>query len=60
MMITQEPPYLMHRDYELTRRRYRRQEVDPDLHLYVGYIPDLLEEIKHVFEDDMGLDFTYR
>ena len=50
----------MHRDYELTRRRYRRQEVNPDLKLYIGFIPDLLSEIKHVFEDDMGLDFTYR
>ena len=50
----------MHRDFELTRTRYRRQEVDPSLDLYVGYIPALLKEIQKVFEEDMGLDFTYR
>lgn len=54
----------MHRDYELTRtpnrRRFRRQEVNPDLDLYIGYVPSLLKELKKVFEEDMGLDFTYR
>ncbi|XP_030832321.1 glutamate receptor 2 [Strongylocentrotus purpuratus] len=64
ILSIEEPPFLMHRDYELTRtpnrRRFRRQEVNPDLDLYIGYVPSLLKELKKVFEEDMGLDFTYR
>ncbi|XP_041464858.1 glutamate receptor 2-like [Lytechinus variegatus] len=64
VLSIEEPPFLMHRDYELTRRpnrrRFRRQDVNPELDLYIGYVPMLLKEIKKVFEEDMGLDFTYR
>ncbi|XP_071493509.1 glutamate receptor 2-like [Diadema antillarum] len=60
VLSIEEPPFLMHRDYESTRRRYRRQEVNPEYDLYIGYIPELLKNIKRVFEEDMGLDFTYR
>ncbi|XP_041464859.1 glutamate receptor 1-like [Lytechinus variegatus] len=63
ILTIEEPPFIMRYDYEQIRnpRRYRRAtgEVVDDS-LYIGYVPELLEEIKHVFEDDMGLDFTYR
>lgn len=53
----------MRYDYELIRnpRRNRRATGETiDNGLYIGYVPELLEAIKHVFEDDMGLDFSYR
>ena len=53
----------MRYDYEQLRgsSRFRRQTaVASGQDLYIGYVPELLEAIKKVFEEDMGLDFTYR
>ncbi|XP_071493508.1 glutamate receptor 2-like [Diadema antillarum] len=62
ILSIEEPPFLMRHDYELIRdpRRYRRETlVDLDS-TYIGYIPELLRQIKKVFEEDLDLDFTYR
>ncbi|XP_003727830.1 glutamate receptor 1 [Strongylocentrotus purpuratus] len=63
ILTIEEPPFIMRYDYEQIRnpRRNRRATGETiDNGLYIGYVPALLEAIKHVFEDDMGLDFSYR
>ena len=52
---------MMLRDHNYDRER--RQVVNPGnvgLDRFYGIVPEILQHIKRIFQDDMGMEFNYR
>ena len=50
---------MMLKDRDYTRET-RQVEENDGLDRYIGYIPELLQHVKRVFEEDMRMEFKYR
>ena len=51
----------MLRDHNYDRERRQTQTGDElGLDRYYGFIPELLEHVKSIFEEDLGIEFKYR
>ncbi|XP_033634025.1 glutamate receptor 1-like [Asterias rubens] len=59
ILSIEEPPFMMLKDRDYTRET-RQVEENDGLDRYIGYIPELLQHVKRVFEEDMHMEFKYR
>ncbi|XP_022105898.1 glutamate receptor 1-like [Acanthaster planci] len=61
VLSIEEPPFLMLRDHNYDRERRQVQTGDElGLDRYYGIIPELLENIRKIFEEELRMEFKYK
>lgn len=60
ILMVPEPPFFMDEGEEASRYKVKRQTTPESNAGYKGIAIDLLKEVQKIFQDEMGIDFTYR